>query len=135
RLMSPHQTRDVIVARGANALKYGASTLGGAINFISPTARNSAPNQLFINGGSFGTHGAGIRTGGVSGDLDGMVTIQHQQRQGYRAHSEGDRISLHANGGWRVSDTLKLRLYTTYIDSEQELPGALTRAQYEDDPD
>src|SRR5699024_8079474 len=37
-------------------------------------------------------------------------------------------------GGWRASDDLEFRLYTAYIDSKQELAGALTRAQFEDDP-
>ena len=43
RVVDPLSARYAIVARGANALTYGASTLGGAIDFISPTARNSAP--------------------------------------------------------------------------------------------
>ena len=35
--IEPMATRYIEVYRGANALRYGASTLGGAINFISPT--------------------------------------------------------------------------------------------------
>lgn len=42
RVIDPLTARYVSVARGANALTYGASTLGGAIDFTSPTARNSA---------------------------------------------------------------------------------------------
>ena len=38
--IDPLAARYAVIARGANALTYGASTLGGAINFISPTARN-----------------------------------------------------------------------------------------------
>ena len=41
RDVDPLNARYVIVARGANALAYGASTLGGAIDFTTPTARNS----------------------------------------------------------------------------------------------
>ena len=41
RFLDPLAARHAIVARGANALTYGASNLGGAIDFISPTARNS----------------------------------------------------------------------------------------------
>ena len=43
RVIDPLTARYASVARGANALTYGASTLGGAIDFTSPTARNSAP--------------------------------------------------------------------------------------------
>lgn len=46
RVIDPLSARYVTVARGANAFTYGASTLGGAIDFTSPTARNSAPLAL-----------------------------------------------------------------------------------------
>ena len=45
RIVDPLSARYATVARGANALKYGASTLGGAIDFVSPTARNSDPRR------------------------------------------------------------------------------------------
>jgi iron complex outermembrane receptor protein len=41
RVLDPQSARFATVARGANALKYGATTLGGAIDLSSPTARNS----------------------------------------------------------------------------------------------
>src|SRR5690606_26327779 len=37
RVVDPLSAAHAIVARGANALEHGASTLGGAINFVSPT--------------------------------------------------------------------------------------------------
>jgi iron complex outermembrane receptor protein len=46
RFMDPLAARHAIIARGANALTYGASTLGGAIDFVSPTVRNSPPRQV-----------------------------------------------------------------------------------------
>ncbi len=43
--IDPLTARYAVIARGANAMTYGASTLGGAINFINPTARTT-DNQL-----------------------------------------------------------------------------------------
>ena len=43
RALDPMNARYVTVAHGANALAYGASTLGGAIDVTSPTARTTAP--------------------------------------------------------------------------------------------
>lgn len=37
-VMDPMTAHFVEVFKGANALNFGASTLGGAINFVSPTA-------------------------------------------------------------------------------------------------
>src|SRR5690606_17743288 len=58
RALDPVAARHVVVARGANALTYGASTLGGAVDFTSPTARNSPGSQLFLAAGSHGLRNA-----------------------------------------------------------------------------
>lgn len=134
RFLDPLAARHAIIARGANALTYGASNLGGAIDFISPTARNSPAMQLFLGVGSHGQRNARLTAGGVSGDLDGQVTVDSLDRDGYRVHSRQDRAGLYANAGWRVSEDFDLRVFATHVDSDEELAGPLTRAQFEQDP-
>lgn len=134
RFPDPMAARRVVVAHGANALTYGASTLGGAVDFISQTARGSAPLQLFVNAGSFGLVSSRLTAGGVSGELDGQLTVESKERDGYREHGRESRTGFYANGGWRVSEALDLRVFATHVDNDQQLAGALTRAQFEDDP-
>src|SRR5690606_7416702 len=80
RFMDPMTASRVVVAHGANALTYGASTLGGAIDFTTPTARDGAPGELSLNGGSFGLASVRLAAGGVSGSLDGRVTLETRER-------------------------------------------------------
>ena len=134
RFVDPSSARYVVVAPGANALTYGASTLGGAINFISPTARDVAPLEIFVSGGSDGFLNTRATAGTVAGSFDGMVTLEDARRDGYRDQSEQDRRGIYANAGWRFHDALENRLFFTYVDNDQELPGQLTEAQFEDDP-
>lgn len=134
RLMDPLAASDIIVANGANALSYGASELGGAMDFISRTARNSDPRQMFLTGGSYGLLNGRLSTGGVSGNLDGMLTVEGKHFDGYRQHSKEDRTSLYGNVGLRISDDLDLRFFATHIDSRQQLAGSLTRSEFDDDP-
>lgn len=134
RLPDPLQARDIVVANGANALTYGASDLGGAIDFISRTALNSDPDQLYLYGGSDGLAGGRFSTGGVAGDLDGMITLDGKHFDGYQPQSRQNRFSVYGNTGWRVSDSLKLRLFTSYIDNREQLAGSLTRAEFAADP-
>jgi iron complex outermembrane receptor protein len=129
RIVNPLTARDMIVARGANALAYGASDLGGAIDFISRTARNSNPRQVFVKGGSDGLATARASVGGVSDAFDGMLTAGRKIWDGYRRHGFQKRVSFHGNAGWRASDNFRLRTFAAHIDSHQQLPGALTRAQ------
>lgn len=121
-------------AHGANALTYGASTLGGAIDFTSPTARTTDPLSLFLSGGSFGRINGRASAGGVSGDLDGIATIDYVQADGYREHSRQQRSSLYANGAYRWTPEVSTRLFVTWIDSQEQMPGSLTRAEFEEDP-
>lgn len=136
RTVDPLATRYAVIARGANALTYGASTLGGAINFITPTARDLPAVDLFLSGGSFGQVQGRATVGKVAGAFDGLVTVEARQYEGYRDDQhEQDRQSVYANAGWQFSETVNTRLYLSWIDNDQELPGALTRAQWEEDPD
>src|SRR5690606_7794265 len=52
RFLDAGSARFLTVARGANAIGYGASTLGGAIDVVSKTALNSDPHELLLQGGS-----------------------------------------------------------------------------------
>jgi iron complex outermembrane receptor protein len=133
RDVDPLSANYAIVARGANALTYGASTLGGAINFLTPTARDTRP-QVSLSGGSDSLQQGRVTTGIVSGNFDGLVTAETRRWDGYRDHHEQDRVGLYSNAGWQFSNTVRSRLYLTYIDNDQELPGSLTRAEWKDDP-
>jgi iron complex outermembrane receptor protein len=135
RFVDPLSARHVVVARGANALTYGASTLGGAIDIISKTALDTPPLEVLLNAGSFG-HAQGRVTGGmVAGNLDGLVTIEGKRRDGYRDHNEQERESVYANGGVQLGDAVATRFYFTYIQNNEELPGTLTRAQWQENPE
>lgn len=134
RDVDPLSARYAIVARGANALTYGASTLGGAIDFITPTARGGAPNEVLLNVGSFGQRQARATLGGVTGDLDGLITVEGRRFDGWRGHQQQERTGVYANGGWQFAPNVRTRFYATAIDNDQQLPGGLTRDEFNANP-
>jgi iron complex outermembrane receptor protein len=133
--IEPTTLDHVEVYRGGNALRFGAATLGGAINFVSPTGRTAPAADLRLEGGSFGYLRGTAATGGHRGDLDWYVAASGYQQEGYREHSEQTNIRGTANIGYRFAPNIENRLYLSASDSDSELPGALTRAQYEADPE
>lgn len=135
RVLDPLSARYAVIARGANALTYGASTLGGAFDFISPTARTTEPLSLYLTGGSHGLMIGRVTAGGVADALDGLVTLEAKSYDGYRDHSAQERKGVYANAGWQISDAVSTRMYATYIDNDEELPRGLTLAQIAQDPD
>lgn len=130
RDVDPLSARYAVVARGANALTYGASTLGGAIDFITPTARDGAPNEIFLSAGSHGQRQGRLTVGTVAGAFDGLLTVEGRRFDGFRRHQEQERTGFYANAGWQFAPNLRTRFYATAIDNDQELPGVLTRSEF-----
>ena len=134
RFVDPLGARHIVVARGANALTYGASTRGGAIDFISPTGLDAPPLELFVNGGSHGQRQARLSAAAASGNLDGLVSLDAKERSGYRDHNQQARRAINANGGWKISSDVRTRFYVDYVKNDEQLPGVLTREQWQRDP-
>ena len=136
RVLDPLAARYATIARGANALRFGASTLGGAVDFVSPTARNSPAQEIFVNAGSHGQLLARGTAANVFNErFDALLTVEAKRWDGYREHNEQRRGGVYANAGWRLTNDAETRFFLTYLDNDQELPGSLTRQELETDPD
>jgi len=127
--MEPLATRYIEVFRGANALQYGSTTLGGAINFVSPTGRDAVP-EIRLEAGSFGYQRAYAQFGAAGEQADVFVSGSDYGRDGFQDHSGQSTQRLFANTGYRFSDTLEQRLYLAVVKTDSELPGSLTEAEF-----
>ncbi|MFN0075658.1 MAG: TonB-dependent receptor family protein [Prosthecobacter sp.] len=132
--VEPLSSNYIEVYRGANALQYGGTTLGGAVNFISQTGHTASPFQTRFEIGSFNTQRAQISSGFVSGDTDVYASISASHTDGFRDYSEQESLRIFANIGTKLSANLENRFYLTWVDSKSQLPGALTKAQFEANP-
>ena len=122
------------IFRGANAFKYGALTLGGAINLVPFTGYDAAPFQVRLEGGSYGFFRGDISGGAVQGKFDEFGAIDFREREGFRDHSREDTEILFADLGYKFSDQVENRFYLTLDRTNRNLPGGLTKSQMEDDP-
>ncbi|MBE2286203.1 MAG: TonB-dependent receptor [Prosthecobacter sp.] len=132
--IEPLSAQYVEVYRGANALQYGSTTLGGAINFISHTGYTASPIQTRFEMGSFGTYRGQISSGGVTGPVDYYASLTYSETAGFREHSQQGSQRFFTNIGYQISPTVESRFYLTYVHSDSELPGELTRDQMNADP-
>ncbi|MFD0987689.1 TonB-dependent receptor family protein [Methyloligella solikamskensis] len=125
--IDPTAYKYVEVYKGANALRFGANSLGGAINFVMPTGYNSELFGVRTDVGSFGTAKVAVTSGAVSGNVDYYVHGTWQEADGYRDHSAGDSTRAVANLGYRITPNVETRFYFNANDIEQEIPGAVTK--------
>jgi iron complex outermembrane receptor protein len=127
-------TEAIEVYKGGNALRYGGSTLGGAINLDTKTGHSASPVSLFAQGGSFGFYKAQLESGASRGNSNYYASYARTSMDGYRQWSaqQRDRVNLH--GGYRFSPNTDARVFYFFANVKEDLPGALTRAVFESDP-
>lgn len=127
-------TKRLEVYKGANALRYGASSLGGAVNLVTRTGHDEGRLGLRAEAGSYGFFKNHLATGQVQGPLDLYLGITDTRLQGYRQHSEQARDRVNLSAGYALGGGAGLRLDAGYVRNQENLPGALTREEFEADP-
>lgn len=139
--VDPAAARYVEVLRGANATPYGSGTLGGAINFVSPTGYDSPGNIGRAEVGSFGYLRLQAITGGVlkpahEGEnvWDYNFSANATRQDGFRDHSAQDSQKLVGNLGVKINADLESRFFISAVRSRSQLPGYLTKEQLRSDP-
>jgi iron complex outermembrane receptor protein len=122
------------IFRGADALRYGALTLGGAINLVPLTRYDAAPFQARLEGGSYGYLRAQMSGGAVEGLLDQFGSIGFRSRDGFREHSREGTEILFADLGYKFTEQAENRFYLTLDRTDRDLPGGLTKSEMENTP-
>jgi iron complex outermembrane receptor protein len=131
---NPRQAESIEVYRGYMANRLGATVLGGAINFASPTGSNSPGVQASISGGSYGQFNLFGQAGGRKGNVDALIQADISRRDGFRDYNESQRVNVNANVGLELSDNVTTRFFAGYTDLGFDVVGPLSRAQMETNP-
>lgn len=125
--VDPTAYKYVEVYKGGNALRFGANSLGGAINFVTPSGRDPFANGVSIDGGAFGFRRLQANAGGMNGAWDGFVTASTQAADGFRDHSNGSATRVSGNVGYRASEDVETRFYLNANQVRQRIPGTVTK--------
>ncbi len=127
--IDPTAYRYIEVYKGANALRFGANSLGGAINFVMPTGYDADLFGARVDIGSFGFHKLAASSGGVAGPADYFITGTWQEQDGFRDHSDGESVRGAMNLGYRLSPDMETRFYINANYVRQRIPGAVTKQE------
>ena len=102
-------TKRIEVYKGANALRFGGYTLGGAINLVTKTGYDTPLIELRSEAGSFGFLKNYVGTGQVYGPLDLYVGLSDTELNGYRQHGDQTRRRAYASLGYRLAGGTTVR--------------------------
>ena len=121
--IDPSVYKYVEVFKGANALQYGANSLGGAINFVVPTGYDSDLFGVRTDFGSFDFAKVSVQSGAAGKRADYFIATTWQEEEGFRNHSAGDSTRGTANVGYKLANNAETRFYINASEIRQQIPG------------
>ncbi len=133
-LADPRLAEFIEIYRGYTANRLGATVLGGAVNFASPTGLSAPGVVVGIEDGSFGQITATGQVGARQGDLDGLAQVSTTHRDGFRVYNESERTILNLNAGARINDNITTRVFLGYTNLGFDVAGPLTKEEMEQNP-
>jgi iron complex outermembrane receptor protein len=130
----PKSADFVEIYRGYTANRLGATVLGGAINFVSPTGITNPGAEVSFEAGSFGQIATQAQAGVRQGDIDAHASLSYTERDGYREHNESERTNFNLNAGARVNENISTRLFFGYTDLAFDVAGPISRSMMDANP-
>lgn len=125
--IDPLAARYVEVYKGGNALRFGGSQLGGAVNFVTTNGQNAGYRTLLrLEGGSFGTKRGHLAFADTIGDYDLYLSTTVLHADGWRDNAEQDAKRITLNVGRSFGEDRSVRLIFQGNDLEQRISGALS---------
>ena len=125
--------KQIDVVRGPNSTLYGANAVGGVINFITrePFEEYKSVTAGF---GSDNTQLYSLIYGTSIDDTYISVSGTHKQTDGWREWNDFKSTQGSIKAGQLLADGSVLTGMFSYTDADLQLPGSLTKQEYDDDP-
>jgi len=132
-------TERIDVVRGGAAVQYGPNNVGGVINFISPpipkTWETTLQERVTFAAGGRRLWDSYIGTGGYLTDNFGLqLDLNTVDGEYGREHSDTDVQNYRLRGQWDIDDLRSLSFGVQRYKADMDLAGALSVADYKDDP-
>ncbi|PJG48828.1 ligand-gated channel protein [Sphingobium sp. LB126] len=132
--LDPQVFQHLEVYRGGNALRLGGSTLGGAINAVTPTGRTAPGADMRVDGGSFDTLRAKAAYGYSDERGDAWAAVSADRSDGDRDHGRRKALRFNGNAGLKLNDRVETRFYASVQTIRQKLSGSLNEGDALDLP-
>ncbi len=122
------------ILRGGSSVLYGDGATGGVIQITTKRVGNKVfSGSAVAEFGQFGHKEFRTSVAQSWGDVSANLNLSEQKADNYRANNEVEQKNLNASVAWAFgAGNLGLRIDSARQDSR--LPGALSLAQFEQDP-
>lgn len=119
-------TKKIEIIRGPASSLYGSEAIGGAINFISFLPTHQASARVGIRGGGNGYKRTDFYASNTYRKLGVRLSGYYaNQRNGFREHSDFDKLGLSLNAHYQISDKSEIIWTHSLVDYKADMTGSL----------
>lgn len=129
------RVRAIDVLRGGYAIRYGPNNIAGVINFLSNPIPAAPRFEEHVRLGTPSLVTNYTSVGGTFGDVGILIESVLKRGHGDRDHSHFEVQNHGAKVNWQVADRLSILFQLDDYEERTQLPGGLSVAAYETDPD
>lgn len=125
----------VEVLKGASQVRFGPQTIGGVVNYITPSAPDQFMARATASGGNLGTVNLDAMVGGpaLGGKL--LLHVNHKQSDGNRENQRLSFTDAFLKGEWQLGEAHALTVKASIFDEASQLTySGLTRAEFAANP-
>jgi len=122
------------VVKGPNSTLYGANAAGGVINIITKSPFDDPGLSVKLGYGSYNSQDYHLQYAGASERFGYLVSGTRRSTDSWRDGNEFETNQFNGRFSWLFGDASDAALSLSYTKADLELPGKLTKAQFEDDP-
>jgi iron complex outermembrane receptor protein len=122
------------VVKGPNSTMYGANAAGGSINIITKNPYETQGTTVRAATGTENSYELHLQNGGELGGAYYVFSATHKSTDSWRDWNEFTSTQLNGRLSYMLDDDSDLDLSVSYTESDLQLPGTLTEAQFLADP-
>ena len=121
------------VLDGSASVQYGNNAVGGVVNIITKKG-GAKQTSLGITGGSFFNNRESLFHFEPFPGGNYYLSMEHSGSNGYRDRQSSETVNLSLGSGLFVGDSMQLSFNGFFSYLYFQLPGSLSKEQFEDDP-
>jgi iron complex outermembrane recepter protein len=119
------------IIRGPGSVLYGDAAIGGVINIITKKGKTQPQFNASTIVGSYGLNDERVSLIGATDKWTYSINGENNFNFGYRERSKYSAQSGGLDFGYSASDLFNVSLGVSFIKTDYQMPGALTKAQIE----
>jgi len=122
------------IVKGPNSTLYGANAAGGVINIITKSPFDNPGLTLKAGYGANNSQDYHLQYAGTVKQFAFLLSGTRRSTDSWRDWNKFETNQFNGRFAWLIDDTSELEMNLSYSEADLQLPGRLTKTQFEEDP-